>query len=125
MHRYDPNPMWSQYLWASMCGGCNRACLEGEYVCVCVCVCMAALQMYAVCAFVLRIYVVCVICCVCVCTCVLLYCVLCEGIIGASLSEPHIDEFAVEFLYIYVLYIVCRAVSHFHLLFCAFLHHSL
>jgi len=29
-----------------------------------------------------------------------------EGhIIGASLSEPHIDEFAVEFLYIYILYI--------------------
>ena len=25
-----------------------------------------------------------------------------EHIIGASLSEPHIDEFAVEFLYIYV-----------------------
>ena len=26
-------------------------------------------------------------------------------LIGASLSEPHIDEFAVEFLYIYYLYI--------------------
>jgi len=33
----------------------------------------------------------------------------------ASLSEPHIDEFAVNFLYISV---VRRAVSHFLLLFC-------
>ena len=41
--------------------------------------------------------------------------------IGASLSEPHIDEFAVEFVYIYI-YIVHRAVSHFQLL---FLRHSL
>ena len=58
-------------------------------------------------------------------------------IIGASLSEPHIDEFAVNFLYIYIsvvrravshfllLFCVCQlisvAVSHFRLLFCAFL----
>jgi len=40
------------------------------------------------------------------------------------MSEPHIDEFAVEFLYI-ILYIVRRAVSHFQLLFCEFLRHSL
>jgi len=34
-------------------------------------------------------------------------------LIGASLSEPHIDEFAVEFVYIYLyiyIYIVRRAV---------------
>ena len=36
-------------------------------------------------------------------------------IIGASLSEPHIDKFAVNFLYISV---VRRAVSCFLLLFC-------
>ena len=58
-------------------------------------------------------------------------CVLAIRLIGASLSEPHIDEFAVEFLYIYIIYIyiyIClvrRAVSHFRLLFCAFLRHSL
>ena len=53
-------------------------------------------------------------------------------VIGASLSEPHIDEFAVEFVYIYYIlyiyiyiYIIRRAVSHFRLLFCAFLRHSL
>jgi len=48
-------------------------------------------------------------------------------IIGASLSEPHIDEFAVEFVYIYYYYIciVRRAISHFRLLFCEFLLHSL
>ena len=39
--------------------------------------------------------------------------------IGASLSEPHIDEFAVNFLYIYIyISVVGRAVSHFLLLFC-------
>ena len=27
------------------------------------------------------------------------------SIIGASLSEPHIDEFAVDFVYIYIYYI--------------------
>ena len=45
-------------------------------------------------------------------------------LIGASLSEPHIDEFAVNFLYIYIyiyVSVVRRAVSHFRLLFCAFL----
>ena len=50
-------------------------------------------------------------------------------VFGASLSKPHIDEFAMEFLYIYIImyiYIVCRAVSHFQLLFCAFfLYHAL
>ena len=66
--------------------------------------------------------------------------------IGASLSEPHIDEFAVNFLYIYICRTSCRkslpalilrlsnlyllyirrAVSHFRLLFCAFhLRHAL
>jgi len=51
---------------------------------------------------------------------------------GDNWGEPeraHIDEFAVEFLSlyicIYILYIVRRAVSHFRLLFCAFLRHSL
>ena len=42
-------------------------------------------------------------------------------IIGVSLSEPHIDEFAVNFLYniIYIyISVVRRAVSHFLLLFC-------
>ena len=39
--------------------------------------------------------------------------------------EPHIDKFAVEFFYIYIYYIVRRAVSHFQLLFCKFLCHSL
>ena len=47
------------------------------------------------------------------------------GLIGASLSEPHIDEFTVEFLYNIYIYIVRRAVSHFQLLFCEFLRHSL
>ena len=44
-----------------------------------------------------------------------------------SLSESHVDEFAVEFLSlsIYILFLVCRAVSHFRLLFCVFLRHSL
>jgi len=44
-------------------------------------------------------------------------------VIGASLSEPHIDEFAVEFVYIYYYYLclVRRAVSHLQLLFCV--HH--
>ena len=44
--------------------------------------------------------------------------------IGASLSEPHIDELAVEFVYIYYyyhLYLVRRAVSQLQLLFCV--HH--
>ena len=46
-------------------------------------------------------------------------------LIGASLSEPHIDEFAVNFLYI-IISVVRRAVSHFRLLFCVFfLHHAL
>jgi len=44
-------------------------------------------------------------------------------IIGVSLSEPHIDELAVEFVYIHYIYIyiflVRRAVSHLRLLFCA------
>ena len=40
-------------------------------------------------------------------------------------SEPHIDEFAVEFVYIYYTRIVRRAVSHFRLLFREFLHHLL
>ena len=40
-------------------------------------------------------------------------------IIGVSLSEPHIDEFAVNFLYIYIyISVVRRAVSRFLLLFC-------
>jgi len=42
-------------------------------------------------------------------------CYIC--VIGVSLSEPHIDEFAVNFLYIYIS-VVRRAVSHFLLLFC-------
>jgi len=47
-------------------------------------------------------------------------------LIGASLSEPHIDEFAVEFLYVYYyIFLVRHAVSHFRLLFCVFLRHSL
>jgi len=50
-------------------------------------------------------------------------------IIGLSLTKPHTDEFAVEFVYIlymYIyIYIVRRAVSYFRLLFCAFLHHLL
>jgi len=48
---------------------------------------------------------------------------ICTIIIGASLSEPHIDEFAVEFVYIYYYYLclVRRAVSHLQLLFCV--HH--
>ena len=34
-------------------------------------------------------------------------------VIGASLSEPHIDEFAVNFLYVYIyISVVRRAVSH-------------
>ena len=40
-------------------------------------------------------------------------------VIGASLSEPHIDEFAVYIC------IVCHAVNHFMLVFCMFLHHAL
>ena len=43
--------------------------------------------------------------------------------IGVSLSEPHIDDFAVEFVY-YIIYIVRRAVNHIRLLFCEFLHRS-
>ena len=39
------------------------------------------------------------------------------------MSEPHIDEFAVNFPYLYS--VVCRAVNHLPLLFCAFLHHLL
>ena len=51
-----------------------------------------------------------------------------ELVIGASLSEPHIDEFAVNFLYFYIyfyIYIVRRAVNHFLLVFCVSLHHAL
>ena len=48
-----------------------------------------------------------------------------KRIIGTSLSEPHIDEFAVDFVYIYYICAVRRAVSHFRLLFCKFLCHSL
>jgi len=44
-------------------------------------------------------------------------------LIGASLSEPHIDEFAVEFVSLYI-YIVRRAGSHLRLLFCMILHPS-
>ena len=40
-------------------------------------------------------------------------------LVGASLSEPHIDEFAVNFVY------VRRAVNHFLLVFCVFLCHAL
>ena len=48
------------------------------------------------------------------------------SIIGASLSEPHIDEFAVNFPYISIyLSIVRRAVNHFLLVFCVSLHHAL
>ena len=57
---------------------------------------------------------------------ILLKSIILSYFIGASLSEPHIDDFAVDFLYIYyVLYIIRRAVSHFRLLFCEFLRHSL
>ena len=50
--------------------------------------------------------------------------------IGASLSEPHIDEFAVNFPYIYLfiyffISIVRRAVNHFLLVFCVSLRHAL
>jgi len=38
------------------------------------------------------------------------------SIFGASLSEPHIVEFAVNFLYIYICHTLC--LSHFLLLFC-------
>ena len=48
-----------------------------------------------------------------------------KRIIGTSLSEPNIDEFAVDFVYIYYICAVRRAVSHFQLLFCKFLCHSL
>ena len=44
------------------------------------------------------------------------------SIIGASLSEPHIDEFAVNFPYISI---VRRAVNHFLLVFCVSLRHAL
>ena len=45
-------------------------------------------------------------------------CVL-KIVVGASLSEPHIDEFAVNILYIYTyISVIRRAVSHFLLLFC-------
>ena len=43
-------------------------------------------------------------------------------IIGTSLSEPHIDEFAVNFPYISI---VRRAVNHFLLVFCVSLRHAL
>ena len=47
-------------------------------------------------------------------------------VIGASVSEPHIDEFAVNFPYISIyLSIVRRAVNHFLLVFCASLRHAL
>ena len=55
-------------------------------------------------------------------------------VIGASVSEPHIDEFNVNFLYFYIsiflyiyiyIYIVRRAVNHFLLVFCVFLRHAL
>jgi len=37
-----------------------------------------------------------------------------KPLIGASLSEPHIDQFVVESVYIIIyIYIVCRAASHF------------
>ena len=44
-------------------------------------------------------------------------------IFGASLSEPHIDDFAVEFVCIQYMHIsiVHHAVSHIRLLFCMFL----
>jgi len=38
-------------------------------------------------------------------------------VIGVSLSEPHIDVFAVEFVYIYYIYIIHHVISHFQLLF--------
>ena len=48
----------------------------------------------------------------------------CIPLVGASVSEPHIDEFNVNFLYFYIsiflyfyIYIVRRAVNHFLLLF--------
>jgi len=38
----------------------------------------------------------------------------CIHLVGASLSEPHTDEFAVEFVYIiYYIFLVRRAVNHF------------
>ena len=48
-----------------------------------------------------------------------------KPLIGASLSEPHIDKFAVESVILLYTYIVRRAVSHFQFLFCKFLRHSL
>ena len=44
------------------------------------------------------------------------------ALVGASLSEPHIDEFAVNFPYICI---VRRAVNHFLVVFCVFLRHAL
>ena len=52
----------------------------------------------------------------------------CIPLVGASVSEPHIDEFNVNFLSIYIyiyIYIVRRAVNHFLLVFCVFLRHAL
>ena len=50
----------------------------------------------------------------------------CIRLVGASVSEPHIDEFAANFPYISIyIYIVRRAVNHFLLVFCVFLRHAL
>ena len=46
-------------------------------------------------------------------------------VFGASLSEPHIDEFAANFPYIIYISGVRRAINHFRPLFCGFLCHSL
>ena len=49
--------------------------------------------------------------------------------VGANMSEPHIDEFAANFQYIYIYYmfmsVVRHAVNHFLLIFCVSLRHVL
>ena len=47
-------------------------------------------------------------------------------LVGANVSEPHIDEFAANFQYIYMFMSVVRhAVNHFLLVFCVSLRHAL
>ena len=48
---------------------------------------------------------------------IVLSCADVAHVVGASLSEPHIDEFAVNFLYIRIS-VVRRTISHFLPLFC-------
>ena len=54
-----------------------------------------------------------------------------QVIIGASVSEPHIDDFATNFVYNIIIYVyICRtyvrrAENHFLFIFCVSLHHVL